>query len=119
MLNYRETTRISTNVPLPVPCASDQMQGMTPSSLHVLSALLEHPEFQQGLAVAQEEFDGEYELAPLTEEAMIKEVEMNLSRRITERCHKLCQLEGWEPSSYLWNLGFVVGVIDKGLTYAH
>jgi hypothetical protein len=118
MLNYQETASISTIVPLSVPCVSDQMQ-VTPTTVHVLSALLEHPEFQQGLAVAQEEFEDSYEPAPLTEEEMVENVEMNLSRRITERCRKINQHFGWEPPSYLWNLGFVVGTIEKGLTYAH
>jgi hypothetical protein len=91
---------------------------VTPTTVHVLSALLEHPEFQQGLTVAQEVFEESYEPAPLTEEEMIEEVELNLSRRVTERCRKLCQHYGWEPSSYLWNLGFVVGTIEMSLTYA-
>ncbi len=50
---------------------------------------------------------------------MIDEVEQNLSRRITERCKKLCLYEGWEPTSYFYNLGFVLGTSSKGLIYAH
>jgi len=83
-----------------------------------LSALLAHPEFQKGLADAHEEFLGDYAAAPLTEDEMIEEVEMNLSRRITERCKGITRIMGDEPSSYFYNLGFVVGVIDQGLTYA-
>ncbi len=93
----------------------DQMQVTTvvPS----LSALLAHPEFQQGLADGPERFLDSYEDAPLTEEEMIEEVEGNLSRRATEREKKICRLYGWEPSSYLYGLGCVIGIIDQGLTY--
>ncbi len=94
----------------------DQMQ-VTPV-VPLLSALLENPEFQKGLANGRERFDENYEEAPLTEEEMVDEVEMNLSRRITERCKKLARVMGDEPSSYFYLLGFVVGTIDKGLTYA-
>jgi hypothetical protein len=95
----------------------DQMQLATvvPS----LSSLLEHPEFQRGIVEAQEYFSESYEDAPLTEEEMIEEVEMSVSRRVTETSRTLCRMYGWAPSSYLYNLGYVVGIIDKGLTYAH
>jgi hypothetical protein len=94
----------------------DQMQGATvvPS----LSTLLEHPEFQLGVADAHEHFSESYEDAPLTEEEMIEEVEMNVSRRVTENARTLCRVYGWGPSSYLYNLEYVFGMIDKGLTYA-
>lgn len=94
----------------------DQKQVAT--SVPALFALLEHPEFRQGLANAQEEFLGSYRPAPLTQEEMIEEVEINLSRRITQRCQHLCFVYGDKPSSYLFNLGFVVGLINEGLTYA-
>ena len=95
---------------------SDQMhdQPVVP----VLSALLAHPEFQAGLALAQECFFDSYEEAPLTEEEMLEEVENNLSRRITQRDKKVSRLMGWPPSSYLLNLGCVMGIINQGLTYA-
>ncbi len=93
----------------------DQMQVTT--VVHSLSALLAHPEFQEGLANGHEQFFESYEEAPLTEEEMIEEVEMNLSRRITERDKKLSRIMGDKLSSYFYNLGFVVGTIDKGLTY--
>jgi hypothetical protein len=94
----------------------DQMQGATvvPS----LSRLLEHPEFQRGLVDAHEYFSESYEDAPLTEEAMIDEVEMSVSRRVTENARILCRAYGWGPSSYFYNLGYVFGIINKGLTYA-
>ncbi len=93
----------------------DQMQVTTvvPS----LSALLAHPEFQQGLADGHEFFSDFYEDAPLSEDEMIEEVEGNLSRRATEREKKICRMYGWEPSSYFYGLGCVVGIIDQGLTY--
>jgi hypothetical protein len=116
MLNYAETASSSTNVPLPIPCTLDQIQA--PTVVPLLSALLEHPEFQRGLADAHEEFLGSYKAAPLTQDEMIEEVEMSLSRHVTERCKQISLVYGEKPSSYLFNLGFVVGVIDKGLTYA-
>ncbi|MBA2286046.1 MAG: hypothetical protein H0W02_11220 [Ktedonobacteraceae bacterium] len=83
MLNYAETTGIRTDVVVPGPDMVDHLRG-TPA-LHSLSALLAHPEFQRGLAGAQEDFSSDYKAAPLTEEEMVNEVEMNLTRRVTER----------------------------------
>src|SRR6266568_5393128 len=88
------------------------------TTLHSLSALLEHPEFQRGLAEADEAFLEAYEPAPLTEEEMVEEIEMNIGRWVTERAKILDRVYGYPPSSYLCNLGFVVGMINKGLTYA-
>jgi hypothetical protein len=104
MLNYAETTSGSTNVPV--------------ESVPDLSALRAHPEFQRGFVEGHEEFLGSYQPAPLTEEEMIQEVELNLSHWVTKRCKKLCLLNGWEEGSYFYDLGFVIGLIDKGLTYA-
>jgi hypothetical protein len=94
----------------------DQMQEE--SVMPLLSALLAHPEFQAGVCEGQEVFEESYEPAPLTEEEMIEEVEMNLSQRVTERSRAVCQYHGWDPSSYLYNLGVVIGTIGKGLSYA-
>jgi len=94
----------------------DQMQVSIPDA--PISALLEHPEFQAGLALAQQCFFDAYEEAPLTEEEMIEEVELNLSRRITERSNKIARVMGWPPSCYLRDLGCVIGIINHGLTYA-
>ncbi|MBV8823056.1 MAG: hypothetical protein JO125_09410 [Chloroflexi bacterium] len=95
---------------------SDQMhdQPVVP----VLHALLAHPEFQAGLALAQEVFCEYYEEAPLTEEEMLEEVEGNLSRRVTTRDKQISHALGDEPPSYLVNLGCVIGIINQGLTYA-
>lgn len=46
----------------------EQMQVSTTTIVPLLSILLEHPEFQQGLALAQECFSDSYEDAPLSEE---------------------------------------------------
>ncbi|MBV9689082.1 MAG: transposase, partial [Ktedonobacteraceae bacterium] len=67
---------------------SDQMHDRP--VVPVLSALLEHPEFQAGLALAQECFFDSYEEAPLTEEEMLEEVEMNLSRLQAEVDPSFC-----------------------------
>jgi len=94
----------------------DQMQVTTvvPS----LSALLAHPEFQKGLAFGRECFFDSYEKAPLAEKEMIEEVEGNLNRRVVERDKKIARATGDEPPSYFYNLGYVIGIIDQGLTYA-
>ena len=94
----------------------DQMQASTPVAL--LSALLEHPDFQRGLALAQEAFADSYEQAPLTDAEMIVEVELNLSRDVTERSKEISRIMGWGAPSYLYTLGYVVGTINQGLTYA-
>src|SRR5262249_48267265 len=83
-----------------------------------LAALLNHPDFQRGLAEAREQFLGDYEPAPLDLDEMIDEVEMNLSYYATAR-DKMINRRYGVPSSYLCNLGFVVGTINEGLTYVH
>ena len=91
-----------------------QVSSVVPS----LSALLAHPDFQEGLKEGRASFSDSYEAAPLSEEEMIEEVEMNVSRRITMRSFYLCSVYGWEASSYLYNLGVVLGTIDEGLAHA-
>ena len=60
--------------------AQMQVTTIVPS----LAALLEHPEFQAGVASAREQFLDDHEAAPLTEDEMIDEVELELSRRVIE-----------------------------------
>ncbi len=93
-----------------------QMQVV--SMVPLLSVLLEHPEFQQGLATARECFLECYEAAPLTEEEMIAEVESELSYCAIETDREIFHLLGKQPLSYLYHLGFVFGTINEGLTYA-
>lgn len=97
--------------PLPDTCP------LPPTDL--LAALLAHPDFQEGLRCGQENFFDSYEEAPLTEEEIIEEVEGNLSRGVLEAGKTCHQMHGWEPFSSLYNLGFVLGTINQGLTYAH
>jgi len=126
MLNHAETTSSSTIVSVAVACSHPQelvansVPALSATSVASLSVLFEHPDFQRGFTDGHAEFLDSYEPEPLTEEEMIEEVEMNLSRRITERCQKIYQSEGWQRQAgyYLYNLGFVVGTIDQGLTYA-
>lgn len=99
MLNHTETASSSTIIPL-------------------VSALLEHPEFAEGVRMANEYFFDSYDMAPLSEEEMIEEIEMNVSRRIMARDKQLRTLPGNPPSSYLYNLGYVIGTISRGLIYA-
>jgi transcriptional regulator with XRE-family HTH domain len=100
------------------PCNSLPEQRHNLAVVPVLSALLEHPEFQAGLALAQEMFLECHEEASLMEDEMIEEVERSLRRRITERDKKIARVMGWEVLSYLHALGFVFGTINHGLTYA-
>lgn len=112
MLDYVETTDVSTIVSV-TPLPPSQHREQTPDSLmSMLSALLAHPEFQEGLVDGQEDFESSYEPAPLTEEEMVDEVEMDLSRAVTERCKKLSQLEGLDPPS---RTSTILGVSYSGL----
>lgn len=117
MLNYAATARIRTNVLVPQSSPNHCQEQVPDSLVSMLSMLLTHPEFREGLIDAYEEFESNYEPAPFTEEEMIEEVEMNVSRAAIERGKKLSQFEGLEPPSYLCNLGWVIGTIAKGLTY--
>ena len=94
--------------------AQMQVTTIVPS----LAALLEHPEFQAGVASAREQFLDDHEAAPLTEDEMIDEVELELSRRVIEGDKKICFVYGDKPRSYFYHLGFVLGTINEGLTYA-
>lgn len=91
----------------------DQMQTVLP----LLSALLAHPEFVEGVQTAQQYFVDDYGEAPLSEEQMIEEVEINLSRRVVANTKRFCAMTGTELPSYLCDLGYVLGTIGKGLTY--
>ncbi len=73
--------------------------------MHDLSPLLTHPDFHQGVADAERHFPKFYELAPLTEDEMIDEVETNLGRLISE-----------DENSYIYRLGYVYGIINIGLS---
>ncbi len=89
------------------------MQIVTPS----LTALLEHPDFQRGVADAEECFEEEYK-GTLTEEQMITEVEVNLTRAATEQNKEwFAETFGSAPPSYIRTLGFVFGTINQGLAY--
>jgi hypothetical protein len=64
--------------------------------ISLLSALLAHPEFQQGVRFGQDGYFDLYDEAPLTEEEMIKEVEMNLSRRTAKVDQQAAAMMGWK-----------------------
>ena len=49
---------------------------------------------------------------------MIDEVELELSRYVIEADKKICRLSGDQPFPYLYHLGYVLGIINEGLTYA-
>lgn len=89
-----------------------------PALVEMLTTLIEHPDVQRGLLMAQEYFLDEYEPAPLTQEEMLNEVETSLSRRAWERGKAIERVLGGKPSSYLCNLGCVLGMIGRGLIYA-
>jgi len=82
-----------------------------------LAALLVHPEFCEGLQDAPQMFvDFDESLA--TEAEMIEVVERNLTRRVRAQDRRLCQMINTEPSSYLYALGLVVGMINEGCSHA-
>jgi hypothetical protein len=88
-----------------------QMQVTT--AIPSLTVLLEHPEFRQGLAIAQEYFLDEHEEAPSTPDEMIEEVELELSRRVIEADKKIRRLFKDQLRSYFYHLGFVFGTIRE------
>ena len=92
----------------------DQIQVTT--IIPSLTALLEHSEFQLGMADAREQFLESYEPTLLTEDEMIHEVEANLSLRVIEGDRIVCRRFG--GYSYFYSLGYVFGTINEGLTYS-
>ena len=96
----------------------------TPSADHSdLSPLLTHPDFLQGVSLAQDSFLDCYAPAPLTEDEMINEVEDNVGRANVEQSKAVMRAFGvggsGRPYSYFWYLGLVFGTINEGLTYSH
>jgi hypothetical protein len=117
MLNYTETMSISPTVPVTQPL-QDQCQERAPDPLMlVLSALIAHPEFQQGVRDCLIYYGDLYDETPLTDEEMIWEVETSLSRRASMADLHSVAMTGSTCPSYLEKLGWVVGTIAKGLTY--
>lgn len=83
-------------------------------SRSMLGQLLNHPDFQRGVADAESCFE-EYYDSPLTEDEMIKEIETNLSRATVERSKAVATALGKQHPSYIHHLGFVLGTINQGL----
>ncbi len=81
--------------------------AQTAANMHLPSfaALLEHPEFQQGVRIAQSCFLDHHSPTPLTRDEIINEVNEGL------------ESVGYGPS-YIYHLGFVFGTINAGLAYA-
>lgn len=98
---------------------ADAKQVQVTLIIETLSTLSSHPDFQAGLRDAEEQFLEDYDAAPLSEDEMIEKVEGNLSRSVIERCRKMADVFGMTPPSYLYNLGFVFGTINEGLTYSY
>lgn len=119
MLNYAETTTISTNVPVTQPLQSQDQEHAPDPLMSMLSTLCAHPEFLQGVRDCQDYYFDEYDEAPLTEDEMIEEVETNLSRVIAESDKQSAVMLRCHAPSYLEKLGWVIGTIAKGLTYTN
>lgn len=117
MVNSVETTHSSTTVPLMSLPHNQCQEQATDSLLSLLAALLAHSAFAQGVHECQEYFCDFYDEVPLTEEEMIEAVEINLSRHSAVTAQHFATIMGWNPPSYLRDLGWVVGIIAKGLTY--
>jgi hypothetical protein len=83
--------------------------AQTAANMHLaippLVALESHPEFQQGIRIAQEVFLEHHAPTPLTENEIINELNEGLAS------------VGNGPS-YFYHLGFVFGFINQGLAYA-
>jgi len=93
----------------------DQMQAAYPFPF--LAALLADPEFCEGLQDAPQMFvDFDESLA--TEAEMIEVVERNLTCRVRTQDRQFCQLTNSDPPSYLYALGFVLGMINEGCSHA-
>jgi hypothetical protein len=101
---------------MPTNAQLEQMQVMI--IIETLPALSAHPDFQAGLQDAQACFLEDSDAAPLTEEEMIEKVETNLSHRAVKADRRVSQRLGDEPPSYFYNLGFIFGTLNEGLTYA-
>jgi hypothetical protein len=69
----------------------------------MLDRLLNHPEFQQGVNIAQNCFLDHHEATPLTEDEMINEIEESLE-------------SAGNGTSYFFHLGFAFGTINQGLS---
>jgi hypothetical protein len=87
------------------------MHLVTPS----LVALLNHPDFQRGVAEAQECF-GEWYEGALTLDQMVKEVEENLGQAFKQSA-RAARANHCDHPSYIHHLGFVLGTINEGLAY--
>ena len=87
-----------------------QMQATT--TIPSLVTLESHPDFQQGMADAREQFLESYEPAPLTEDQMVEAVEAGLSRSVVEM-NKTCG----GSYSYFYDLGYAFGTINEGLAH--
>lgn len=93
--------------------AQMQVKTIFPS----ITALLEHPEFQQGIQLGRDLYrDLEYE-GILTEEQMIVVTEDECSRQARREEAEHAHLTNDQPLSFLLHLGVVVGAINEGLTY--
>lgn len=92
-------------------------QTQATATIPSLATLLQHPDFQAGVAEAEEGFDKNHG-STLNEDEMIDEVETNLTRAIVDRSRLVAASLGEQHPSYIHHLGFVLGTINKGLTYA-
>jgi len=92
-------------------------QRQTAHPFPFLAALLAHPEFCEGLQDAPQMFvDFDESLA--TEAELIEVVERNLISRVRAQDRQFCQLTNTEPASYLYALGFVLGMINEECSHA-
>lgn len=92
----------------------DQMQPALP--LPPLAALLAHSDFREGEADAPQMY-ADFDEPMATEVEMIAVVERNLSHRARTQDRQMCQLTNTEPASYLYALGFVMGLISEGRSH--
>jgi hypothetical protein len=92
-------------------------QRQTAHPFPFLAALLADPEFCEGLQDAPQMFI-DFDESAATEAEMIAVVERNLTNSVRTRDRQFCQLTDTEPTSYLYALGFVLGMINEGCSHA-
>jgi len=94
-------------------------QQLFPPFVVVLTALLDHPEFQEGLRNGQETFEAgmfadDHEKA-WTEEDIIQFIDEELSQHVYRQEQLVGRVMNWSIPSYLSHLGFTVSYLALAL----
>src|SRR5450755_4294128 len=99
----------------------DQMQvsALVPTFDPLLPALLEHPDFQEGLHDGQQTFQEgvfwEDHEKVWTEDEIIQFLAEELSEEVYQREQRIARAMGHLSLSYLHHLGFAISYLDQAL----